>query len=281
MTDIVQSHGEPTHPAGIAGRFGKGQGLAHLAAVAPATRAMMPLHDTCIDLLIPESVQHLVETGCAPHRPHIDPYDPTAFVDFVHVPIRPALRPPYHRTSDTACGAMARWCVTTSTHLQEGRLIAPRSVGENRWQRPGAQPAFGILDSGQRLLWGAFADDPGDAQLPIGSHRGMSPQVPSLLTLMRLPALLLFCTTLHGASNSKARGVTSRTRWSWKRSAWRPASRSKRATVSWATRTRRAVLRTPHPSSQWLMMDAAWSSALLGLNKAGPRRSEHSSPHVR
>src|SRR5262245_27150013 len=43
VTEIVESHREPTHPAVIPRRFGKGQGLAHFAPVAPATGAVMPV----------------------------------------------------------------------------------------------------------------------------------------------------------------------------------------------------------------------------------------------
>jgi len=60
------------------------------------------------------------------------------------------------------------------------------------------------------------------------------------------PATLrLVFTQLPCASHAKARGVTSHTRQSWNRSAWRPAIRRRRATVALATWPKRAVARPP------------------------------------
>lgn len=77
----------------------------------------MPFHHSRIDLFIPEQVQHMVETGFALDGPDIDPYDPTAFVNFVHLPIRQSLWPTHYGTRDTARCAMARLGVTTAKHL--------------------------------------------------------------------------------------------------------------------------------------------------------------------
>ena len=51
---------------------------------------------------------------------------------------------------------------------------------------PDTQPVLGIVAQGQRLRMGACANDQGDDQLPSGGNRCMIPQVPSLLTRMRL-----------------------------------------------------------------------------------------------
>ena len=52
LTEVVEPHREPTHPAVIPLRFGKGQRLAHLPLVPQATGSVMPFDDTRIDLLI-------------------------------------------------------------------------------------------------------------------------------------------------------------------------------------------------------------------------------------
>ena len=52
LTKVIQPYGEPAHPAVRARGFRKGQSLAHLALIAQATRAVMTLHDTRVDVLI-------------------------------------------------------------------------------------------------------------------------------------------------------------------------------------------------------------------------------------
>jgi len=44
VTEVVQPYREPTHPAVIPRRFGKGQGLMHIAVIAQANGPIMPLH---------------------------------------------------------------------------------------------------------------------------------------------------------------------------------------------------------------------------------------------
>jgi hypothetical protein len=211
----------------------------------------------------------MVETSFSPDGPPVDPHDSTACRDFGHLPIGHSLRPPHHGTRDTACSAMARGRGTTAKHRQERRLRASRRLGANPGPMPGTQPTCGVVAHGQRRLWGPFAHAQGDDPLTRGRPRWLSPPVPGRLTRMRRTGLLLLFTQCPWSSNSKARGGTSGTRWSWHRSAWRPAIRRKRATVSVATWTRRAVARTPPPSSQWVLRDAAWSSALWGVEQRG------------
>src|SRR5262245_12042446 len=270
---IVQPHREPTHPAVIPRRFGKGERLAHLALITQATGPVMTLHRTRIDDCGAEKIQDMLQTGFPMHDPHLYPLNPPPFILFLHLSIGPSLGPAADGTTGLACGAVAGGRIATSKGFEEGRLIALIGLGEDRRQMPRTETLLGIVHQGCGLRLGPFADDERHDQLAIGRNRGMVPQVSSLSALGCLTTLRLFFTTLHCSSHSKARGVTSRTRWSWKRSAWRPAIRSRRATVSGATWTRRAVARTPHPSPRWVMTDAACSSAIFVLNKAVPRRS--------
>ena len=84
---IVQRHRQPTHLAVRASCFGKGEGLADLAPVAQATRAVLPLHDPRVDMLIPQQVQHMIEARFPPDHPHVDPRDLAPFIAFFHLAI--------------------------------------------------------------------------------------------------------------------------------------------------------------------------------------------------
>ena len=55
-TEIVEPDREPTHPAVIPRRFGKSQRLTHLALIAQATGAVMPLHHTGVNDVVAEAV---------------------------------------------------------------------------------------------------------------------------------------------------------------------------------------------------------------------------------
>jgi hypothetical protein len=223
----------------------------------------------------------MFQTRFAMHDPHIHPLDPPPFILFFHLTIRSSLWPAQDKTTSPACAAGVGGWIVTAKGFEDGRLLALIGIGEDRWQMPRTETLLGLVHQNPGLRLGPFTYNERQDEFASGSNRGMVPQVPCLCALLHPATLLLFFTKLHCSSNSKARGVTSRTRWSWNRSAWRPAIRSSRATVSLATWTRRAVARTPHPSPRWLMTDAACSSGILVLNKAVPRRSENSSPHVR
>src|SRR5687768_8916287 len=103
-TEIVESHREPTHPAVIAMRFGKGQRLAHLALVAQATGAIVTFHHTGIDLLVAQEIEHMGKPGFAMHRSHLNSCNPSAFIVFLDLAIRQALPPAEHWTPASALG---------------------------------------------------------------------------------------------------------------------------------------------------------------------------------
>ena len=61
------------HPAVRAQRFRTGQGLAHHVLMAPATRALMPLHHTRVDGRIAQQGQDVRAPCFAIAGPHIAP----------------------------------------------------------------------------------------------------------------------------------------------------------------------------------------------------------------
>src|SRR5689334_8372215 len=146
---------------------------------------------------------------------------------------------------------------------------------------PRTQTALRIVDKGIGLLLGTLSYHQAHDQFTIGRHRGVVPHIPCHLCFIVLAALLLFFTKLHCSSNSSALGVSPWTCWSWNRSAWRPVTRTRRATVSLATFTSRAVALTLQPSPRWLITSSALGSGSFVLNRAVPRRSENSSPQLR
>jgi hypothetical protein len=151
-TEVVQPHGEPTHPLVIARHFGEGQGLSHLALVAQPTGAVVPFHDTCVHLLVAERGEHMFKTCFALHRSYLYSCHPTAFVAFLDLAVGQALSPADHRTTPLALGR-----VTAAEHLQKRRLVAGIGIGENGGQMPLTQTVFRVLDSGQRLIIGTVA----------------------------------------------------------------------------------------------------------------------------
>lgn len=70
---VVLHHREPTHPAVIAARLGKGQGLSHLALIVQATRSIVTLHHTRIDLVIAKQRQRMFQLGLAPYYLEMNP----------------------------------------------------------------------------------------------------------------------------------------------------------------------------------------------------------------
>jgi hypothetical protein len=86
MTDIVQPHREPTHPAVIPCRFGKGQGLPGLTLIAQATGPVMTLYHTRVDDFVPEKIQDVLEAGFAMHDPHFYSLNPMPFRMFFDLP---------------------------------------------------------------------------------------------------------------------------------------------------------------------------------------------------
>ena len=98
--------------------------------------------------------------------------------------------------------------------------------------------------------------------------------------VLRATVPLLLLTKDHCSSNSKAWGLTWRTRWSWNLWAWRPVAFCSRATVSLDTFTKRVVGRMPQPSPRCSTTDTTLASEILVLNSGVPRRSENSSLHA-
>lgn len=92
-TNVIQPHGEPAHPAVIARCFRKSQGLTHLVLIAQATRAVMPLHHTRVDVLIAQQGQNALEPRFVIEGAHFDPLDPTSLIVFFYLTIGQALRP--------------------------------------------------------------------------------------------------------------------------------------------------------------------------------------------
>src|SRR5262249_42227312 len=98
VTEIVQPSREPPHPAVIARRVGKGQGLTHFAVIAYATGPMMALHHARVHDLVAEEGYDRLQTGFAMHCASLHSLDLAALVDFVPLSIGPALGPAHHRT---------------------------------------------------------------------------------------------------------------------------------------------------------------------------------------
>jgi hypothetical protein len=100
----------------------------------------------------------MLQTGFAIDGADFDPLDAPPFVDFLHLPIRQALRPTDYRRRHPAFGAVSRLRITTPKRLQQRRLIAGIRISEHRWQMPGAQTPLGVVHEGLRLFLGPFAD---------------------------------------------------------------------------------------------------------------------------
>src|SRR5215469_7654951 len=92
-TAVIQSHGEPAHPAVIPWGLRDGPSLAHLALIAQATGAVMTLHHPGVDLPRAQPGQD----GLAPRFPiegtHCKPLHPSLLIGLFPLPIGPAVRP--------------------------------------------------------------------------------------------------------------------------------------------------------------------------------------------
>src|SRR5215472_2694682 len=123
-TEVIQSHGEPAHPAVIPWGFREGQGLAHLALIAQATGAVMTPHHTGVDMPVAQQGQDVLEPRFTIEGTHFNPLNPSLLIVLFHLPIGQALRPAEDRARRPAlsCGTGSR--VTPSKGLQDGGCIA-------------------------------------------------------------------------------------------------------------------------------------------------------------
>ena len=188
-TEVAKPHREPAHPTVITKCFGKGQGLSDLALIAQATRSIMTFDHACIDLLISQQLQDMLEFGFAMHYPDFNPIHASSFVHFLNWSIGQALTPTKHWQT-----ALARSRVSPTEDLQQGGFITGKGIGKDRWQVVLAESLFGILDQGQRVIVGPFAHPQGHHQLTLCSYRPMIPLIASLLKLMLSTTFLLFFT---------------------------------------------------------------------------------------
>src|SRR5262245_44217751 len=241
----------------------------------------MTLHHTGVDMPVAQQAQDVLEPRFTIEGPHCNPLHPSLLIRLFHLPIGQALRPAEDRARRPAlsCGTGDR--VTPSKGLQDGGCRALVGVGEKRGHMPRTETPLGVVHPGPGWLVGPLAHDQAHDQFTVGRHRGVIPHIPRSICCIGLAALLLFFTKLPCSSHARARGVSPCTCWSWNRSACRPVTRTKRATVSLATWTRRAVALTLPPSPRWLIPASALGTGSFVLNKAVPRRSETTAPQLR
>ena len=145
-------------------------------------------------------------TGFAMDHSDCHALHPTIFVGLFHLPLGQSLAPAYHRTTPLPLGRRP-----TTEHLQAGRLVAGKGLGEKRRQVPCSQTIVGVLSHSQGLLIGPFAHPQGHHPRAVSGHGGMIPPVASCTHCMIGAAFLLFFTPLHCASHAKAMGLRSRT----------------------------------------------------------------------
>jgi hypothetical protein len=105
LTAGVAPHREPPHPAVIPQRFGKGQGLAHLALVPETTGAVVTLDPAGVDVRVPQPLPHMRKRGCPMNGTHCNASDSTTFVALVDLPIGQPLVP----ANDRTLAAPSRW----------------------------------------------------------------------------------------------------------------------------------------------------------------------------
>ena len=122
VTEIVESHRDPTHPSVIPCRFGKGQRLAHLSLIAQTTGPVMPLDHTRVDDVVPEEIQDVLEAGFAMHDAHLDALHPTPFIVFFDLPIGQALRPAQDQAPGLPWGAGGGGRIATAKGFEARRL---------------------------------------------------------------------------------------------------------------------------------------------------------------
>jgi hypothetical protein len=94
----------------------------------------------------------MVEARFPPDSPDVNPLNATPLLLFFHLAIGQPLRPADHRTT-----TWPLWRVTMAEHRQKSRLVAGIGIGEKGRQMPLPKTVFRLLDSGQRLIIGAFA----------------------------------------------------------------------------------------------------------------------------
>lgn len=208
---VLEPHREPAHPAVGARCVRKGQRLAHLALVAQATRAVLPLPHTRVHGGIAQHGQDVLAPRFAIEGAPCNPLDPAPLILFLSLPLGHPLRPAEDGTRRPACRPEARGRGTRPKGLQDGGRIARVGLSENRGQMPGPQTAPGVLDEGMGLVGGPLAPDQPPHQFTVCGHRRVLPQVARPLCLVGLAALLLFFTTLPCSSHSRALGVRART----------------------------------------------------------------------
>ena len=182
------------------------------------------------------------------HAPHLDAREPTPFRVLFPLALRQALGPAHDRTTGPPWTAGGRAQLSTSTSCKEGGRLAVLGLGAERWEMPRPPSLRGRVPQGPRLLVRPCAHAERHAPRALGGDRGLVPPLASARWRLGVAARRLFFTQRPGASPSTARGVPARPRWACTRSAWRPALRRRRATVSVATVLTRAVARPPHPS---------------------------------
>src|SRR5215468_6164598 len=210
-----------------------------------------------MEALVAEKIPNMLQTRLSMHHPHVHPLAPSPLILFLHRPVRSAWGPAYDGTTGLACGAVAGGRRAPPKGVEDGRRIAFLGLGADRRQIPRTETLLGSVHHGPGWFLAPFADAERPDQFAVGGDRRLVPQGASLGALLHRAALRLFVTQLHGAAHSTARGVPARPRPAWHRSAWRPAVRSSRATVSVATWPRRAVARTPPPSPRGATTAAA------------------------
>src|SRR5262249_6796401 len=103
-TEIVEAHRQPTHPAVIAPGLRQCQGLADFPLVTETAGAVVTLYHTRVDLLVPQEIQHMLQTGFAMDCSDFNALHPTTFVRLFHLPIGQPLAPAQHRTTPPPLG---------------------------------------------------------------------------------------------------------------------------------------------------------------------------------
>ena len=239
---------------------------------------MMALPHPRIDRLLAPQGQDRLAPRFALEGTHGAPLDPPLLRVFLHLPIGPPWGPAEDNTRRPAGRLEPRGRGTTSKRCQAGSRLPGGGLGANRRPMPSTATAPGGCAQSPGLRLGPLAHDPAHAPFPLCRHCGVRPPLTRPLCCGGLAPFLLFCTPLPGSSNSSALGVSPGTGWAWHRSAGRPGTPTRRATVSGAPWTRRAVARTRQPAPRWSLPSSACGSGSFVVHNAVPRRAEHSSP---
>src|SRR5262245_57913877 len=132
VTEIVQPHREPAHPAVIPWGFRKGEGLTDLPLIPQATRPVMSRHHTGIAVLLAPSGQDMLELRFPLEGTPCDPLDPPLLRVFLHLSIGQPLRPAGDKTGCSALCLGTGDRVTPSKCLQDRSLILEALCGIRR-----------------------------------------------------------------------------------------------------------------------------------------------------